>query len=40
MEQHLPARVNAFLNHKWGSHAHSANGATPKSNGATTTTTH
>jgi hypothetical protein len=40
MEQHLPARVNAFLNHKWDRHAHSPNGATPKSNGATTTTTH
>jgi hypothetical protein len=40
MEQHLPARVNAFLNHKWGRHAQASNGAAPKSNGATTTTTH
>ena len=40
MEQHLPARVNTFLNRKWGTHAHSSNGATPKSNGTTTTTTH
>ncbi len=40
MEQHLPARVNAFLNHKWGMHAHSSNGVTSKPDGATTTTTH